>query len=332
MRALVKLSVLTLLIAAFVASVSSASAQTPIILFGYTNQLWSYNPNNLDSTPDWIQPGYVETDWITGQRASLGYEDSAGTLTSLNTAGATINTFIPQPASGSRFTIYFRTHFNLPIAPAGVTLTFSNRIDDGAVFYLNGVEVQRLNIAAGTPVTYQSFATSHEATGLQTFSLIDPPSLVQGDNVLAIEVHQLDAGSSDLVLATALSAAQASPPTINYAASSLTNRTVLQCRNTTMSVSAGGSPSPTYQWFHGASPITDATNASYTITNAQTADAGNYHVTLTNPSGMSNSTPDTVVSVTPDTAPPQALNAAADSGGTQISVFFDEPLDPNSLS
>ena len=39
----------------------------------------------------------------------------------------------------------------------------------------------------------------------------------------------------------------ATPPAINYAASSLANRTVPQCGSTTLSVSASGSPPPAYQ-------------------------------------------------------------------------------------
>ena len=56
-------------------------------------------------------------------------------------------------------TYYFRTHFTFTNSLAGVTLIFSNYIDDGAVFYLNGAEIYRQNMPAG-PVDYLSSASS----------------------------------------------------------------------------------------------------------------------------------------------------------------------------
>jgi hypothetical protein len=51
------------------------------------------------------------------------------------------------------------------------------------------------------------------------------------------------------------------------------------------SVSAGGTPTPTYQWRKNGVNISGATGASYTIASAQTSDAGNYDVALSNSAG-----------------------------------------------
>lgn len=48
------------------------------------------------------------------------------------------------------------------------------------------------------------------------------------------------------------------------------------------SVSAGGQQPVVYQWWHGTSSITDATNSTYSISSAQLADAGDYFVVVTN--------------------------------------------------
>jgi len=53
----------------------------------------------------------------------------------------------------------------------------------------------------------------------------------------------------------------------------------------TFSVTASGSGTLTYQWAFNGSAISGATGASYTVTNAQSANAGAYTVTITNSNG-----------------------------------------------
>ena len=324
MRAILKISVLSLLLAGFLGTVSSALAQ-PFVIFGYTNQVWKFETNSQDAIPTWKDVGFDDSAWGSG-RGSLGNESGA-TLTTLDAAGATLNTTIAIASSGNRYAAYFRTHFNLGVAPANITLTFSNRVDDGAVIYLNGVEVTRLGIAASvSPVVYTTLATSTEST-LQIFST-NHPSLVAGDNVLAVEVHQTGNTSSDIVMAMALNGAASAPPVINYPASSLTNRTLAQCvGSTTLSVVASGSPAPTYQWTHAGTNLPGATAATYAINNVALGAAGNYTVILSNANGMVTSTPATVVSVTPDTTAPVVLYATSSTNLTNVTVVFSETID-----
>jgi hypothetical protein len=46
-------------------------------------------------------------------------------------------------------TFYFRTHFNYPNRLAEIGLRLRHVLDDGGVFYLNGVEGHRFGLAAG---------------------------------------------------------------------------------------------------------------------------------------------------------------------------------------
>jgi hypothetical protein len=62
----------------------------------------------------------------------------------------------------------------------------------------------------------------------------------------------------------------------------------------TLSVVAAGTPPPTYQWQRNGAPIAGATNATLALTNAQSADAGDYRVTVTNAGGAVVSNPATV--------------------------------------
>ncbi|MCF6404103.1 PQQ-dependent sugar dehydrogenase [Chitinophaga filiformis] len=61
--------------------------------------------------------------------------------------------------------------------------------------------------------------------------------------------------------------------------------TVPQGQTATFSVVATGNPSPTYQWRKNGGNITNATAASYSITNVQPADSGLYSVVVTNSAG-----------------------------------------------
>ena len=328
MRILLRSSVAAIILALGLVLIPKAEAQF-FNVFGYTNHVWKYTTNNQDGT-SWKQPAFDDASWISGL-GSLGFEDTFATLQSLTNAGAAISTVIPLAPSGGRYTVYFRTHFNNNIASSNATLIFSNRIDDGAVYYLNGTEIFRLGISDTQSVTYTTFATSTEATTLQVTNIVNPPSLVQGDNVLAVEVHQQANTSGDLVLAVALSEVNAFAPRIDYARSSLSNRTVQQCRSTTLSVAGSGYPLPSYQWLKDGVPLPGETNSNFIISSMQAGDASNYSVQLCNALGCTN-TPDTIVTYLADQQPPAVVSVIGNEVLTAITVTFSEPIDTNSLA
>jgi hypothetical protein len=91
-------------------------------------------------------------------------------------------------------------------------LTFSNYIDDGAVFYLNGTEIYRQNMAAPPAVISNlTLATASNCGGDATCAVVFAISgnlltnLVSGDNVVAVEVHNATARGSDVTFGSALS-------------------------------------------------------------------------------------------------------------------------------
>ena len=59
--------------------------------------------------------------------------------------------------------------------------------------------------------------------------------------------------------------------------------------NFTVSVTATGNPAPAYRWSKDGANLPDATASSYTVTGAQTNDAGGYSVVLTNIFGAATS-------------------------------------------
>jgi hypothetical protein len=106
-------------------------------------------------------------------------------------------------------TFYFRTRFSFNGDPAGTKLRLRHVIDDGGVFYLNGVEVHRFGMPAGE-ISFETGAASHENRYEGPFE-ISAASLVRGENVLAAEIHQSDPGSSDLVFGAELQSIISAP-------------------------------------------------------------------------------------------------------------------------
>jgi hypothetical protein len=61
-----------------------------------------------------------------------------------------------------------------------------------------------------------------------------------------------------------------------------TSQTITAGGNATFTSAASGTPTPTYQWYQGATLLTGQTNATLALTNVQTANAGTYSVKATN--------------------------------------------------
>jgi hypothetical protein len=114
-----------------------------------------------------------------------------------------------------RPTYYFRNAFNFSGDPAKTQLLLDPLIDDGAVYYLNGVEIYRQNMPKGTIAytTPASPAVTTPAFGTPILITLPPGSLKQGTNVLAVEVHQAAGDNSDVAMGLALGAVQTTPTT-----------------------------------------------------------------------------------------------------------------------
>ena len=158
----------------------------------------------------------------------------------------------------------------------------TNYLSDGAVFYMNGVEINRVRMPAGT-VNYSTVATGTSSPAGQ-YSVFGIPgaALVLGDNVLEVEAHQAAASSADMVFGLSLTAA-AQYPIVNLDASQPADRTVNGGDSTTFTASLLGSGPLSYQWLSNSIRIPGATNASYTIPQVLYTDAGSYALRVSNP-------------------------------------------------
>jgi len=304
--------------------------------FGLTNQVWRYEEtNNLDGT-GWEQPGYNDSGWPSG-RALLAGESSAWVAAFRGTTILLPNNTAASPPQGHAR--YFRTHFNYPTDPTGVTLNFNARCDDGMVVYLNGTEVWRLRPPA--TLTHASVGSplpcGGDADCGDDLHSTNSPALVQGDNVLAVAVYQNAAGSSDIVWGTGLSAVLPYPPTITDP-NQPSNRVVIANRLTTLNMQVIASPPPAFTWYFepegggGFTPVTDgpgiggATTANLTISNMAPANAGSYYCTAINAVGSATCRT-SIVQYTTDDRGPVVARLSGDSSFTRIIVEYDEPVE-----
>ncbi len=108
----------------------------------------------------------------------------------------------------------------------------------------------------------------------------------------------------------------AGPPQIISPPKSLV---VWQGDTATFSVSASGTPSPTYQWYRNGALLSQATASSLVISNAQSTNAGSYVVVVTNISGVLTSSPAAMLAIRPLTNIPPSLPSWIPSAGL---VFY----------
>jgi hypothetical protein len=160
-----------------------ATASTSPIVVLPAGSVWRYRADGMDPGTLWREVLFDDSPWNSGP-AQLGFGD--GDEATMLTPGIT--------------TAYFRGRFDYNI-PGVTSLTLRLLRDDGAVVYINGVEVYRNNMPSG-PISYSTLATAsvggaQESTEFVT-AQIDPSVLAAGWNVVAVEVHQVTVSSGDL--------------------------------------------------------------------------------------------------------------------------------------
>ena len=149
---------------------------------------WKYLDNGSNQGTAWRQPSFNDGSWLTGQ-AQLGYGD--GDEQKVVSFGSDPN--------NKYITTYFRLSFHVanPSIYTGLILRLLK--DDGAVVYLNGTEIHRVNMPGGsishTTLASTALGSPDENTFFST-SLCN--TLVTGNNVLAVEIHQANGTSTDL--------------------------------------------------------------------------------------------------------------------------------------
>ncbi|MSU35419.1 MAG: hypothetical protein EXS36_09950 [Pedosphaera sp.] len=156
------------------------------VLFPFEST-WKYFDQRADQGTAWRAVDFDDSLWKTG-KARLGYGDAA-------------NTTIQGGPAGQRYpTAYFRRKFTVTNRTRITEATAWLIRDDGGVVYINGKEAFRNNMREGD-IGFEDPASNvvgnaDEVTPVDT--LIDPSLFRDGENTVAVEIHQQNPGSSDL--------------------------------------------------------------------------------------------------------------------------------------
>ncbi len=154
-----------------------------------TGASWKYLDDGGSPGEGWMDADFDDVSWKSGS-SKFGFGD--GNQETLVSFGSdTENKYVAY---------YFRTAFFIEEADAVINLDMNLLRDDGAVVYLNGTEIRRSNMTS-REVTWETLALS-EVTGadedLYHTYAIDPGLLVEGRNVMAVEIHQASKNSTDM--------------------------------------------------------------------------------------------------------------------------------------
>lgn len=101
---------------------------------------------------------------------------------------------------------YFRKKFTFTGSPAQVSLSLRHLADDGAVFYLNGIELHRFNMPEGAITHTTAAAVEVGDAALSSPVALPATALRQGENVLAVQVCQAAASPADMAFGLSLTA------------------------------------------------------------------------------------------------------------------------------
>lgn len=150
---------------------------------------WKYLDDGSNQGNAWRYDTFDDNSWAAGP-AELGYGEGDE---------STVVSFGPN-SSDKYITTYFRHTFNISDVNAFTSFLVRLKKDDGALVFINGYNVMRSNFGTGSydyqDEAYSSISGSEEDIIWEEF--IDPSHFQTGTNLIAVEVHQRDPGSSDL--------------------------------------------------------------------------------------------------------------------------------------
>lgn len=169
---------------------------------------WSYYDQGSLDNENWYAENYGAGTWSVGQ-APFGFSNNAGVQGQFKT---TLN--YGNDPQNKRPTYYFRKSITLEKAPdANQDFTLNFSVDDGCVVYVNGQEAGRNNMPSGT-VSYNTYSSAYAGTQPNDGNIVIKGRFFKkGQNIIAVEVHNSSASSTDLYWDANLSSAQAGTST-----------------------------------------------------------------------------------------------------------------------
>jgi hypothetical protein len=153
------------------------------------NQTWKYLANGSNQGTGWRATSFNDASWLTGT-AEFGYGD--GDETTVVSYGSN--------AGNKYITTYFRKSITIANTTAYTGMTLGILRDDGAVVYVNGTERYRTNMPTGNIGFKTVASTAISGAGETTWNTVSllPSWFTNGNNVIAVEVHQFSKSDPDV--------------------------------------------------------------------------------------------------------------------------------------
>ncbi len=178
---------------------------------------WRYLDNNTDPAGDAAAEGYDRLSWTKADYDDSSWKTAAGTFGAKNgaianlgagytdvdfTPSVLLNQYISGASGDDIPAFFFRTTFRVKDAATVTKLLGTLYYDDAAIVYVNGVKVASFDEPEGGYASNLSYGGSNAgAPKSGEIAVTDTSMLVDGTNVLAVELHQGRASSSDIYLA-----------------------------------------------------------------------------------------------------------------------------------
>jgi len=180
-------------VALLLCAVLPSSGKAAVTLIS-TGAVWKYSDTGANPGSNWIGTNFNDGAWPSGP-AQLGYGDGDE---------ATVVGF-GLDANNRFITTYFRRTFVVADPSVFTSLSVSLKRDDGGIVYLNGTELFRENMPAGTisNLTLAATTAADDGTNFST-NIVSAAPLRAGTNVVAVEIHQSGVTSSDISFDLAL--------------------------------------------------------------------------------------------------------------------------------
>jgi hypothetical protein len=171
-------------------SVSQGGAAPVDAVLIESNQAWRYFKGTVEPPATWINSGFNDASWLTGN-TGIGYGDGDDATQLLD-----MQEILPdQPGY---MTIFCRKTFNVANTAAINQLILVLAVDDGFYAYLNGTLVASDNVTSPGFNAPAPNAPAEPIAPIEYDITAFKNVLVNGTNTLAVQVHNAGLGSTDL--------------------------------------------------------------------------------------------------------------------------------------
>lgn len=169
--------------------VDGGGSTTSLLSYG---GLWRYySLNNYSAAP----PNVSGLNWTED-----AYNDASNWTNTANNSNAFGfgESNVNSPSQTNRSTYYLRRDINIANPSQYSTITLTAQYDDGAIVYVNGAEVARMNMPSGN-APYGTNPSSSREWGDGDYVVNIPSSnFVNGNNQIAVAVYNRSTGNNDL--------------------------------------------------------------------------------------------------------------------------------------